>query len=323
MRNLFILIALILYLFTACTDRSKDDFIQMNHGKKFLVSMNIFDTDAEQYISFPLLFNNSIVRQQKIKKITRDFFTYEPSENTDDSDGITAVPREKREYWFNENGQLSDLKISYFYDDEMVGSQKFHYSTGVDSYGFAEVTFSDEKNNSVETEDENMDFPIKIHRKVKQTSKYLAYQDEQNGNYLFFMLDNKYWGPLSIDSIIHPRKKDIIFLGKPTFPTKRYSVRNKVNESNITKFEYNSKSKGLQTISKQEYPFDKIRTLLYEKNGLCTRYIDSTFSEKTFLTRVVTNIIFDTKNRPIKIIHKKENQLNEVGRVSIEKIKYE
>jgi hypothetical protein len=192
-----------------------------------------------------------------------------------------------------------------------------------DQFGFASVVETKNLENIEYSDEENMDFPYKIHQRVIQTEKYLAYQDVESGDYLFYMLNKKHWGPLSIDTVLKPTRDDVIVLGKPLFPIKQYRVINKVNERDVQQFKYNSISNRIETIIKQESPFENKRTLTYNPKGFCNGYIDSTFSGKLFLTRIVTEIKLDKLNRPIKIIHRKENQQDKTARLSIELISYE
>jgi hypothetical protein len=285
--------------------------------------MNVVFTDSEKYLSFPVWFNDSIVAQNKITKITRSHFFVEVEDSNEVIDLSKDIPREKTEYWFYPNGQIYKLKVTYYYDDEEIGNVSFNYKTMKDQYGFAVVMRSEDQNQYVDTEDSDMDFPFKVHQLEKRTKKYLAYQDDETGDYLFYMLNKKYWGPLSVDSILNPMQKDLIILGSPYFPVKQYRVRNKVNEMDVQEITYYPNGKSVNTIIRHDYPFERRRSVQYNTKGICTGYIDSTFSGKLFLTRTLNEISSDKSNRPTKIIHKKENQLDKTARISIELLNYE
>jgi hypothetical protein len=324
MRNLFIYTCLIFPLLMACKDHSGDALdLDKIRSQQSVFRMNSYGTEAEKFISFPVWFNDSVVKASKISKITRDFYSFDPADSTEIAAINSEVPREKREYWFNQNGQLKDLKVTYFYDDQEIGSVHYTYVSPKDKFGFAKVVIFSDTNSVIDLEENDMDFPFKIHEKVKQTSKYLAYRDQQTGDYLFYMLNRKYWGPLSVDSILKPSHKDIIVLGTVYFPTKKYQVSNKVKEKDITRFVYNRASHVLESLQKQDYPFENKRCFVYNKNGFCTGYIDSTFTDKVFLTRIVSEVKTDKKMNPIRIVHTKENQNNETGRIAVERISYE
>jgi hypothetical protein len=324
MRNLVLYIALIAMIISSCTGRSGNRKDQELQGDSpFIFRMNVFATDAESLVSFPVWFNDSIVAARRIKKITRELHFIDIEDSIDLGNLSKEVPRERREYLFYPNGQLKEMNVFYFYDDQEIGSIKFSYSGHRDSNGYSKVTLVDEGRMSEEQYEEDMDFPFSIHLPVKQTDKYLAYQDGQTGNYLFYMMNRKYWGPLSVDSILHPTYRDQIVLGNPYFPHKCYRVQNKVNERDVQKVSYDRKSRLVKTIMRYEYPFEYKRSILYTNKGLCTGYVDSTFSGNTFLTRVISEMELDKRNNPVKITHRKENSLNRTGRISIELIKYE
>ena len=317
-------IVLIALFFSACSGSRMD--VKKNNSDKvapFLFRMNAMYTDAEKFVSFPIWLNDSLVAKYKIKKMTRSLYFIDLEDSLEINNLQNDIPREKREYWFFDNGQLKELKFSFFYDDEQIGIFTFLYKSLKDKYGYADIVELKDSTHLESTEDENVDFPYKIHQKARQTEKYLAYQDMETGNYLFYMLNKKNWGSLSIDSILKPTQNDIIVLGKPLLPAKQYRVINKVNERDVQQFKYNSSSNRIETILRQESPFENNRTLMYNQNGYCNGYIDSTFSGKLFLTRIVTEIKLDKLNRPIKVIHRKENQQDKTARISIELIKYE
>lgn len=324
MFRFIIFITSFLFILAACTNSTiKADQKNAPESSPFLFRMNTAFTDAEKFVSFPIWFNDSLIVLNNISKITRSIYFIDIDDTLEMGDLRKDIPREKREYWFHPSGQIKQLKVTYYYDDEEIGHIAYWYTSSKDKYGFATLVKSEENDSMHEEEDLTTEFPFRTHSKVKQTDKFLAYQDNESGDYLFFMLNKKYWGPLSIDSILNPTPKDIVVLGSPYFPTKQYSVENKVNEKNIIQIRYDQKTKAVKTIIRQEYPFDQRRTLSYSKKGVCNGYIDSTFSGTLFLTRTITDIESDKKNKPTRVVHRKENQHNKTGRVSIELITYE
>ena len=324
MRNLVLYIAMIAMIISSCTGRSgnrKDHELQGD--SPFIFRMNVFATEAENLVSFPVWFNDSIVSARGITKITRDLHFVDLEDSLDLGNLSKEVPRERKEYFFHPNGQLREMKVFYFYDDQEIGNVHFNYSGNRDANGYCTVTVTDVGKKAEQELEENMDYPFSIHQPVKRTDKYLAYQDGETGNYLFYMMNRKYWGPLSVDSILHPTYRDQVVLGNPYFPHKRYRVQNKVNEMDVQNVNYDKKTRLVTTIMRYEYPFEYKRSILYTSKGVCNGYVDSTFSGNTFLTRVISEMELDKRNNPIKITHRKENSLNRTGRISIELIKYE
>ena len=121
MRNLFICAFAVIYLLTACSGgESGMNKIEEARFQPSLFDMNTFETDAEKFISFPIWFNDSIIRAQHVHKITRDYFSFDPADTLEMKELYLEVPRERREYWFSENGGLKEMKISYFYDDQEI-----------------------------------------------------------------------------------------------------------------------------------------------------------------------------------------------------------
>lgn len=324
MRNLFICTLTVFYLLTACSEgaggMNKNEEARYQPG---LFDMITFETDAEKFISFPIWFNDSIIKARHIHKITRDYFSFDPADTLEIKELYLEVPRERREYWFSKNGNLKEMKISYFYDDQEIGAAHYVYSTDKDKNGFAKVMIKSDTNIVLDSDDKEMEFPVRTHQSMRETKKYLAYKDNHTGTYLYFMKDKKYWGPLSVDSILNPSRRDLIVLGNCFRPSKKYQVQNKVKERNVTKYLYYKATRKIETILREEYPFTIKRSILFDKYGVCTSFIDSTFTDNEFLTRTVSKIIMNKKNLPVKIVRTKQNQLNTTGRIVIERMKYE
>jgi len=319
---------LFVIIVSSCKNTSNDVEIgSPAHEIPFLFRMNVMFTDAETNVSFPVWFNDSIIISRNISKITRDFYLLDEDEESDRQDLKRQVPREKREYWFGSDGQMKEMKISYYYDNREIGITNFIYQGAKDQYGFVNVSRVSDQKFQYELSDDNLNYYFNIYGKIKTTDKYLAYENSNTGDYLFFMLKRKYWGPLSVDSILNPTPKDIITLGTAYYPTKKYRVKNKVNEMDVQQYIYSKprkkKNKTIKMIIRQDYPFDQKRTILYDKKGFCNGYIDSTFSGDKYLTRIVTDIKTNKNNLPTRVIHKNENQLNKNAKVSIELFTYE
>ncbi len=296
-----------------------------------IVDFNTLLTEEENDVSFPTWFNDSIIKAHRIKKITRKSFP----RNKDDEGKTTVlkstVPREIREFYFNPVGSLIQLNVHNYYDDREIGSVLFSYSGKKDFFGFAAVTrntfvsktakpFSYEE--SLDPDQRELDF--RIHAKRKNYNKCLVYQDMETGDYLFFIPRKKYWGVMSVDSLLAPNPQDVIVLGTPRHPYKKYQVSNKVNEKNVRLFTYQKKHrKVINHFIKKEYPFDYKRDFIFSKKGICRGYIDSTFSDDIFVTRNVSEIQYNKQNEPIRIIHRKENAENETEFFSLELLEYE
>lgn len=322
-KYVYFLVCFVYILYACNSGKKKDDTSSSKKEVPFFFNMNTVFTEAERNVSFPVWFNDSMVAANKISKLTRNFYLIEEDDGEEKWELTTEIPREKKEYWFAPNGQLKKLDVTYFYDNQEIGKVAFLYNGEKDEFGFVPVSRQIENVEQWDTEEDNLSFYFNVYQKVKVSDKYLSYQNDQTGDYLFYMLHKKYWGPLSVDSILRPTPKDIVVLGKPNYPNKIYRVQNKVNEMDIQEFEYNPKNNRIESITRKEYPFEHKRTLLYNKKGVCNAYIDSTFSDKKYLTRTLSEIEVNSNNLPIKITHKKENQLNNISRISIELLVYE
>lgn len=330
--RLYITLAFLLLL-AACSQK-EDIQIKLlkGHSKSSIFNLNTLLTDEENDVSFPIWFNDSIIKSKRLFKITRKTFLLNGRKENPFKTISGAVPREMREYYFSNQGVIIQLNVHYYYDDREIGSILFSYTGEQDAFGFSQVKRKtivtktakriSETHELFDPEERELDF--KMHVKRKGSRKYLAYQDMETGDFVYYMLKPKYWGVLSIDSILKPNPRDIVAWGTPEFPSKRYQVTNKVNEHNVKEFIYDSGQPDVLSYwIKKVYPFDYKRTFSYNKKGVCNAYTDSTFAAGEYVTRMISTIHLNKKNQPIYMLHEKENPSNEKEYFSIETFEYE
>lgn len=278
--------------------------------------MNSFLTEAENYVSFPVWFQDSLVMKNHISKLNRSIFI---SDNQNDE----FLFRENRTYLFAENGQLRDFNVIYYYDNQLIGKVHFNYPGWKDYYGYNQpVRITDSLD--AEAADQFPETPFIIHKKKSYRKKYLSYENPVAGNKLFYLINSHFQGPLSVDSILHPDVADQLVLGTPAFPWKKYRVINKVKELDVREYFYQQKSGAIVKIKTLDEPFEIRRTFNYNQQGTCNGFIDSTFSGRKYLTRSVGKFYFNPKTGlPIRLITSQQNQQGQTGQVTIEKYTYE
>lgn len=267
-------------------------------------------TDDEFNVSFPQWFNDSVIRHHRIHTITRKSYFSDTEMDTTD-----FALREVKVYTFNSLGYLEALYIEHYYDQTLVGSMSFNFDDP-DEYGYAQVS---PRKGTHSREDEEILAQYHLYDKQKYGEKFLVYEDLESGNYLFYMLREENWGPLSVDSILNPTRNDLIVLGTPRLPYKRYQVENRVNEFNVVRYE-RAKS-DLTGISFDKYPFHYERSLLFDKKGVCTGYVDSTFSGEKYLTRRESLFRFE-KELPVSLLHENKNNRSASGYYQMETFEY-
>lgn len=249
-------------------------------------------SDSEQNASFPLWFDDTIVKKSRVKTIIRNIY---PLGGEDE----TPMPKETRLYHFDLQGGLKSVSIKKFYENMIVQDITFKYPNVKDDMGFSDVEIL---NGEEQIEDEG---DYTIHSKEKYLKKALVYLNANTGNYLFYMLDRKNWGALTVDSILKPTPDDMIVLGSTRKPCKKYQVHNTVSETNVIDFDYNNNGEVINSIFFEKYPFYYRRFITYNVEGFCTGFIDSTFSANQYLNRIVSSFEMNNKQLPEKLVQKK------------------
>lgn len=273
-----------------------------------------FNEDFDNELAFPLWFDDSLIRANGISKITKRIYPRILGDTGDVNSQKEAMPREKREYYFDDNGLVDRLVIYFYFDDREIARASFMYKGNMDNNGFRQPvpgTFrylSEEGQNSDFRTDlqSEREYSYVIHDHLVTKQKFTAYQDVETKDQLLFMKDRQYWGALSVDSIMHPAPEDWVIWGTPRKPYKRYKVENKVTETNVHLYKY-WKSGVLKERITENYPFVNKRSYQYNDANQWVSYVDSTFSENIFITRIESIFQPDATGKPVQLMHRKEN----------------
>ncbi|MNK00408.1 hypothetical protein D3C87_181920 [compost metagenome] len=257
-----------------------------------------FQEEISTLINFPFWFNDSIVAAQKIQQLTITSFRGVISDTSayDQNSEDETFPKRTMIYTFNQSGRLVQLQITDFSEGIVISNQSFRISTP-GSMGYCEAV---QKDNLYGVENNTFTY-----NPSKFTKGYASYEASNNLDLVHYVLDKKYFGPLSVDSIAGPLPNDWIILGTPDKPIKRYKVKNKVKETFVSNYNYRTKNYP-ELITNEDYPFFKKRYFKYQ-DGHFRGYVDSTFIDETFVTSVKSLIYYNDKRLPEKIIHQKEH----------------
>lgn len=293
-RKLFLLLS-VFFLF-ACNGEKRRMFKNKTKpAKPFVFNMQHYFSDLENQVSFPVWFNDSVIKKHQVKSLTRSIY---PNKTEDES----SLPKVVKKYLFAEDGSLSQINVKRYYESVLVEDVTIDYEDKKDEAGFSKVSFS----NAI-MEDGQRD-QYQVYEKEKYSDRFLVYSDEETGDYLFYMLNEEHWGALSVDTILQPTPEDWIVLGTPGHPIKKYKVFNTVTEKFVTDYGYRKSDDAIVSIKFEKYPFYYRRYITYSEQGDCNGYVDSTFSGEDYLTRTVSTFQMGENKLPVKLQHKKEGE---------------
>ena len=290
-RRIFILL-IIPILFASCSEEKRKLFQRGNKvSKDFVLEMQHFFSESEDNMSFPVWFDDSLVKENRVKSIHRKIY------NVNGKVEDFASLKVDKLYEFDEKGHVKRIQVSEYYEGQKVTDVTFIYSGVKDVYGFQKVKMkiTNESNADLEA--------YQFYEMEQRANSFLAYVNVDNGNYLFFLPNEKHWGALSVDSILRPTGDDFVVYGTPKFPSKRYHVLNRVNEFDVKTIEYAKKSKNPTEIQFEREPFDYKRSIQYDKKGHCVGFIDSTFSMESYLMRRHSKFSFKNEQLPTRVTH--------------------
>ena len=309
------LIFFFIFLLFACNSANeKQTHTQPPQDKKQWINPLFFNENFESELSFPLWFNDSLIKVNRISKITKRIFPRIIGDTGATNFLGEAMPREKREYYFDKDGKVTYLIIYYYFDNREIARSSFIYQGKSDKLGFRNVTQgifkhlsdTDTTNDFTTDVQSEREYNYVIHRFWYNKSKASCYEDIETHDRIHFLKQKKYWGALSVDSILNPGSNDWVIWGTPKKPFKRYKVENTVKEKDVYLYKYHTTGVLKERIM-EDYPFEIKRSYQYNRKNQWISYIDSTISENNFITRTVNNFEYDAFGKPIYLKHTKEN----------------
>lgn len=307
------LIGVLVALLVACGEEKKPLFKRTEpRTLPFIFSMAHYFSDDERTVSFPIWFNDSLIRKHRIHFLRRTLYERQESRDT-----LHHQPKEVKSYFFDKNGSVKAFELERFYDNFLIGRVHYEYLSKKDENGFALAKKKRFKGQVPDLGEEFEAYSIEQYAK-----KFLVYTNEQTGAYLFFMKDPTNWGPLSIDTVLHPEPQDFVVLGTPLEPHKKYRVENMVNESDVVEYTYSKRGGGIKSVQFDQFPFKTKRSMTYDKDGNCTGFIDSTFSNAHMISRRVSRFQFKD-GLPVQLIHQIESAKSKSHYTQKERFEYE
>ena len=292
MNRRFLILLFIPVLLIACSEEKRQMFRRdKKKSKDFVLEMQHFFSESEDNMSFPVWFDDSLIKENNVKSIQRKIFNLNGK-----VDDFASLKVEKQ-YDFNKKGQITRVQIREFYEGQKVNDVTFNYSGVKDAHGYQRVKMS-KTSTSIE------DSPGYQFYEMEQAAKsFMAYVNMDDGSYLFFLPNENHWGALSVDSILGPTGEDMIVYGTPKHPAKRYHVVNRVNEFDVKTIEYRKKTNHPSEINFEKEPFDYKRSIVYNKKGVCTGFVDSTFSMERYLMRRHSKFKLENNQLPSRVTH--------------------
>lgn len=307
--------SLIVLLFSvACSRNSITTSEKESFKSNDLLNYAVYGMEMEKHLSFPILFKKEVVKEAQIRTIIRRIYS------VDADDKVTRRLREKRVYSFDQIGNLKRLYLYYYLDSQKIGTLIFDYKSTPDKFGFARVERSP-LTGEVAMEGKKLDFQYYIHDQISYSSKCLTYRNRSKGTFLYCFQNVHFSGPLSVDSIAHPRLRDQVLIGTPVVPEKKYQVDNVVHEFNVIEWEKTSKE-AVSKIKFSSNPFHTVRTYEWSNSGFVISFVDSLYASSEFIQRTEARMIRNKQNLPTSIAF--TNGSSRTKRIThIEKIGYE
>lgn len=319
----FISYLLILLTLLSCSDNPRVTFNSItknnNHQTSLFNLSNMF-SENENMLSFPIWFNDSIVKKNQISSIHRKIFYFGALNNNICCDSIL---KEEKKYSFYKDGILAGLIINNYYDLQKISTYNIEYENKRDQFGYQSASLTSHlfKMNTDKFNDDK--YAYKLCNPIVSSNTIYAYKI-QNENKHIYIIDNPLLhGALKVDSLVKPNPQDAIILGNTFYPLKKYKVKNLLKEIESHTYEYSKDNpKQILTIIRKKYPFLSKRDFIYSDNGFVNQYIDSIFSDQLFVSRTVSSIKYNESILPIRVTHRKENQMGDTLVNSFETFDY-
>jgi hypothetical protein len=290
-------------LFFSCQEKQEKQLpiIKYEIEKPTVFNLQNMWNDFEKRVSFPNWFNDSIIQSRQISAIHRTIYE-KPQSLKFDLDQDSVYLKEKISYYFYPNGHIKTLSITSYMEGEKIGTATFNYQNLKNRFGYNYAVLNDTSSLNPKL--------LKSHYQIDSLyfmhPDYLSFMEKTSGNHLFVVLNTKKLDALMIDSILKPSFNDWIIQGNPRYPAKKYRIKNKVNQLGTTSFSYFKGNNQLMSSVKEHFPFETRRSLI-TRAKYCSGFIDSTFTNGSFLYKCVYTFSGHDIHIPEKVIIQKSD----------------
>ncbi|MFT7344299.1 MAG: hypothetical protein ACI9XP_000882 [Lentimonas sp.] len=310
---------LLLALFVSCkSDLKKSTENKKHYSRASLLNLSALNNDFENEISFPIWFNDSLVKANYIQGIERKIYPRLPL----GADRKNLPLKEKLDYSFDNNGMITSLVHNFYVDLHSASSYKMIYSKNRQFNDFSKVKVQQKSYLENDYGTTNILKPgFHTYKVSKTNSQYSIYSSMDEKSRIIIIEDTILWNVLALDRLFKPKKTDRIVFGTLSQPIKTYSVENKINESNIYLYKY--VDGGLTHVEHLNYPFLQKRNFNYDSTGHCTSYIDSNFVDNNLLFLTRHSFERDSLGFPINVFHERINILGGISYSYQESFEYQ
>lgn len=283
----------LIFILTGCGEEAKRIAPRVKKAEKqhtFFNLQRIF-SPLEKEVSFPVWFDEMMIADNGIEQITRSIYPL------NETDSTAIYPKEKWVYQFDKEGKIKQVNIAHFYENTKTDEVSISYKKGADEFGFSQAKVKEKKGRIINT--------LQQHKKESYDENFLIYENVSSGDYLFYVIEPKYRGVVSIDQMLSPTVQDIVGIGNPTKIQERFILKNKVEQHDKIDFKYDSEH--LEKIEFDQRPFTTSRYIHYDKEGHCSGFADSTYTGAKYLSCVTTTFTQKQGILPLRVVHSSQS----------------
>lgn len=283
---------LLLVLFSCGEKKEEKVITPVQKYNPFVLRLQHFGNRTEMKPSFPLWFDDSIVKALGVKQITRRMISLNDPEDTLDNE-----ISEEHIYRFNKDGVIDQWQVRSFYDNICFESVTLNYdciNTPSKGYCIIKKMKFEHFNGGMQSES------MTEHHIIESNDRFEIFGEKSVSKELMFMKDSAYWGSISIDTVLHPDPEDVIVLGTPIEPHRQFQVENTVKQFNVVEYNY-SKNGMLTAMLQENYPFITKRHIRYGKDGNCEGFVDSIFIDDKYLSKKEYRFSLEKGGIPVEL----------------------
>lgn len=307
LRRFLFCFSFLLLIFVGCDGERVKKKVEVSEPPNVdqLINWAFFNEEALHNISFPIWFNDDIIKRDSISGLNFSIYRFQESQSV--KLPKDTFPDEVWRFSFSQEGWVKEIVLEEYSEAILIAEHQFDYRESPDSLGYCSPNVSTKylfKENQTSIQgifDQVEDLKV-FDRLVFEVQDSVAVTYKNALSTLkekhVFIIDSSSWNVHFIDEHFKANGTYLYYYGYPKQYYESFKLNNLVDKTLRQRRSY-FENGVVKTQEHHDGGFYNTRNFIYNESGLCTAFKDSIFSNgKEFVNAERSIIEFKKQNLP-------------------------